>query len=257
MDQRRIDKEKELKERIRKDFNKAAVHYDKYAFLQHEIALTLHASAAHHLKDGALVLDVGCGTGYQAERGAAKWKMIQCDIAEAMCERAIKFADAVTADAEQLPFLENSFDGVLSSLTLQWLSMEPALREMLRVLKPGGHLMVTTLGEQTLKELRQSFVAAVGVAPVMRFYTEEKLRSALKHSGFKVLDIESVLVVHEYKDIYTLLASIKGIGGRYKHGQGKAGISRRYFDALAEAYVKYFGAIDATWEVQYLLAEKV
>jgi malonyl-CoA O-methyltransferase len=246
----------EMKQRIRQDFNKASVSYDKYARLQQQVAARVFVLALEMLHTKSQVLDVGCGTGYIAQHAAKRWQMFQCDLAESMCEKALHLAPAVAADAESLPFADNTLDGVLSSLTLQWVSPVPAFSEIRRVLKPNGLMIASTLGENTLHELRKSFAAAVGVAPVMNFYTADKLSAACKESGLHLEEFFDELVIHDYEDIFTLLASIKGIGGRYKSGTGRAGVSRRYFEALAEAYIKFFGKISATWEVQYIIARK-
>src|SRR5690606_1776004 len=114
-----------------------------------------------------------------------------------------------------------------------------------RVLKPGGKIIATTLGEETLKELRRSFVAAVGVAPVIRFFSNEMIETRLKETGFKNIEVETAQLLVDYNDIYTLLSSIKGIGGRYKQGRAKKGVSRKYFEDIAAAYKKFFGDICA------------
>jgi SAM-dependent methyltransferase len=74
--------------------------------------------------------------------------------------------NAVCADIERLPFAEGSFDLAWCNMALHWLN-DPlaALRELERVLVPEGLVMLSTLGPDTLKELR----AAAGATRVHAF----------------------------------------------------------------------------------------
>jgi SAM-dependent methyltransferase len=96
-------------------------------------------------------LDVGCGTGFLAlEFSARGHRVTGLDFAPAMiaraCEKAAALGLAVgfeQGDAEHLPYPEGSFDLVISRHVL-WTLPHPerALDEWLRVLRPGGRLVV-------------------------------------------------------------------------------------------------------------------
>jgi len=98
---------------------------------------------------GARVLDVGCGAGQLVgeltRRGYEAWGV---DISEAMVRygREHYHPDRFrTADVEQLPFADNTFDGIVCLGVLEYLNRdEAALRDMWRVLKPGGRAIITT-----------------------------------------------------------------------------------------------------------------
>jgi ubiquinone/menaquinone biosynthesis C-methylase UbiE len=101
------------------------------------------------LPSGAKVLDVGCGTGHLAaelaQRGFEAWGL---DVSDAMVRYAREHHRAdrfQVGDIERIPFLDNTFDGVMCLGVMEYLSSdEPALREMWRVLKPGGRAVITT-----------------------------------------------------------------------------------------------------------------
>ena len=108
------------------------------------------------LTPGQSVLDVGCGTGTQAI--AAKWKVgtqgavYGVDASPQMLARARSKArkaglevSFLEAPAQKLPFPDGRFDAVLNTLMLHHLprtSREQCVREMRRVLRPGGRLVI-------------------------------------------------------------------------------------------------------------------
>lgn len=96
------------------------------------------------------VLDVACGTGDMAvslvERGCT---VTGIDLSEEMLAIARQKAPIVTfmiADAEHLPFPDASFDAVTCAFGVRnFVHLEQGLNEMLRVLKPGGQLVILEL----------------------------------------------------------------------------------------------------------------
>ena len=96
------------------------------------------------------VLDVACGTGDMAvslvERGCT---VTGIDLREEMLSIARQKAPMVTfmiADAEHLPFPDASFDAVTCAFGVRnFVHLEQGLNEMLRVLKPGGQLVIIEL----------------------------------------------------------------------------------------------------------------
>lgn len=98
-------------------------------------------------KRGDRILDVGCGVGYFAdlltEKGAEVWGVdLDRDsirVARLVLSERVKFASA-----ESLPFDDNSFDKILCSEVLEHISDDKkAIREILRVVKPGGRILIT------------------------------------------------------------------------------------------------------------------
>jgi len=102
------------------------------------------------------VLDVGCGPGELTQRfvdlGA---EVCAVDISPRMVELTkARGIDAQVADAEQLPFDKNSFDGVFAGWVLYHVpDVARAIGECARVLKPSGRLVASTVREDNLSEL--------------------------------------------------------------------------------------------------------
>ena len=128
----------------------AAEHYERHfvpaLFAQWPPRLTEAAG----IRPGDRVLDVACGTGvlarHLAERVGPTGSVVGLDLNEGMLAVATRQAPGVEwrqGRAEQLPFEDASFDAVVSQFGLMFFEDRPrALREMRRVLRPGGRLAV-------------------------------------------------------------------------------------------------------------------
>ena len=97
-----------------------------------------------NLPEGAALLDVACGPGYVAGEAARRGMDVTgVDFSRAMIDLAgLKYPDATfqVADATDLPFDDESFDGVTCNFGLLHFSeADKAIAEARRVCKPGGH----------------------------------------------------------------------------------------------------------------------
>lgn len=105
---------------------------------------------AAHIEPGQTILDVACGTGVltlaAAEKVSPNGLVVGLDVNEGMLAVARRKAPGLDwrhGRAEALPFPEDSFDGVVSQFGLMFFDdHRAAVREMVRVLRPGGRLAV-------------------------------------------------------------------------------------------------------------------
>jgi len=105
------------------------------------------------LRTGESVLDVGCGTGTLAiaakRRVGPTGRIFGLDASREMISRARKKATGARAGAEALPFADATFDVVLSTTVFHCLpnhTRDLCIREMVRVLKPNGRLLLIDFG---------------------------------------------------------------------------------------------------------------
>ena len=129
------------------------------------------------LSKGSKVLDVGCGTGHLAaelaRRGYDTWGT---DLSQGMVDYAREHYNRdrfQVADIEKIPFPDNFFDGIVCLGVMEYLvTDENALREMWRVLKPGGRAVITTPSSVCpFFHMDMAFQKVRGVArPVVRFF---------------------------------------------------------------------------------------
>ena len=129
--------------------------------LGRESALREKMIGLARLKPGETVLDAGCGTGTLAiaakRRVGSTGRVFGIDASPEMIARAAKKAGKAglgiefrNASIETLPFQDAQIDVVLSTLMLHHLPRqvrENGLREIRRVLKPGGRLLVVDFGQ--------------------------------------------------------------------------------------------------------------
>jgi malonyl-CoA O-methyltransferase len=126
--------------------------------------------------------------------------------------------------------------------------------EWRRVLAPGGLLLLSSFGPDTLRELRAAFAAADDAAHVSEFAPIQVLGDALVAAGFRdpVLDTDTFTLT--YADARTLMRELRGIGAgnalahRRRSLTGKSRMQRMLDAYEAE---RRDGVLPATYEVFY------
>jgi ubiquinone/menaquinone biosynthesis C-methylase UbiE len=139
------------------------------------------------------VLDVGCGTGLLARRIARRvpgsW-VVGCDFSPGMLGRAARGPEGVRwvrADAQGLPFADTSFDAVVSTQALHWVpDQSAALAEFLRVLVPGGRLLVSLINPPLEVMSRMTRVGSRVVGEPLYWPTRERMRDQVEAAGFEI-----------------------------------------------------------------------
>lgn len=133
---------------------------------------------------------------------------------------------SVCADMQALPLADASVDLVWSNMALHWLPDPlPALREFRRVLAPNGLLMFSTLGPDSLRELR----AAAGERRVHAFLDMHDLGDMLLAAGLAAPVMDMELITLEYPHAGTLLDDLRGSGQTSARADRPRGLAGRAF----------------------------
>lgn len=252
---------------VRKAFDKAAPGYDAAAVLQREMGERLLERLELTTITPGRVLDVGCGTGRPTRALVQRYpaaQVIGVDLAPNMLGFARqrpwyapwqKRARFVCADAAALPFAAEGFDLIYASLVLQWCEdLDATLLEWRRLLKPHGLLLFSTLGPDTLKELRTAWQEVDGYNHVNRFLDMHDVGDGLIRAGFvePVMDVEHLTMT--YADAPALMRDLKRIGAHnVTAGRGRGLTGRGRLAALSQAYERWRrdGRLPATYEAVY------
>jgi malonyl-CoA O-methyltransferase len=252
---------------VARSFGAASKSYEAAAWLQATVREELLSRLALLPAPPRAVLDLGAGTGLAAlviKRRFRRAAVTATDIAAPMVQAARRHSHfwrpirCVEADAQHLPFADASFDLVFSNLMLQWLlPPDVALAEMRRVLKPGGLLLASSFGPETLQELRAAWLAADDGVHVNDFIDVHDLGSALHRAGFTepVLDVDRHL--RHYADARSLMHELKALGAHNVDTRRARGLTgRAAFARMKAAYeaLRQPAGLPATWQVVYAAA---
>ena len=165
------------------------------------------------------LIELGCGTGYFTETLANKSEsIISTDISEEMLSIArekLKGFEFQVMDCQDLKFDEGTFDTVFMGLVLLFTEPEKALKESLRVLKPGGLLIIADPDISFLSfygNLKFRFKALVNyrkIPTTTHFLNQEKIVNMLDKIGFDVVSKE--IIRDDFDPNYVTANYIKAI----------------------------------------------
>jgi malonyl-CoA O-methyltransferase len=249
--------------RVRRSFDRAAATYDAAAVLHAEVRANLLQRLDLMALTPRVVVDAGAGTGHGARaliRRYPKALVIALDFSQRMLQVAggqqswLRRFSRVCADAVRLPLADGSVELILSNLMLQWCDPDAVFAEFRRVLAPHGLLSFTTLGPDTLRELRSAWGEVDSRSHVNQFIDMHDLGDALVRGGFAapVLDVERYTLT--YLDLRRVAADLKATGAHNAtKGRAKGLTGRRQFAALQTAYESFRqdGRLPATYEVVF------
>lgn len=255
------------KARVASSFNAAAGGYDAIAVLQRTVAERLLERLEMMRIQPRRILDLGAGTGEAARALARRYRgsrVIQADLALNMLResrrrppRWFSRQHLVCADAARLPLRDGVIDLTFSSLMLQWCpDPEAVFTGIRKVMRPGGLILFSTLGPDTLRELRESWYEAEDeeAVHVNRFYDMHEVGDSLLRAGFADPVMEMEMMTLTYSEVGELMGELKRLGacnvnkGRRRSLTGKDRMAR-----MRRAYEsrRRDGRLPATYEVVY------
>jgi len=248
---------------IRRSFDRAANAYDAAAVLHAQVRGDLLARLQLMAITPKVILDAGAGTGHASRALKVRYpkaQVIALDSSRQMLQVAkrqqswLRRFAPVCGDAQAMPLPDGCVDLIVSNLMLQWCDPDAALGEFRRVLAPHGLLCFTTLGPDTLRELRSAWAQVDGAVHVHTFTDMHDIGDALVRTGFAspVLDVEHFTL--SYTDVRRVAADLKAVGARNASRSRPRGLSSpRKFAAMQAAYEQFRreSRLPATYEVVF------
>jgi malonyl-CoA O-methyltransferase len=246
---------------VRRNADRARATYDESAVLQAELRQQMIERLGWIAFEPATVLDLGCGTGHGAIALAARWpnaRVIAIDFAPAMLEQAARHDSAsrcerLCADALSVPLPDAGVDLVFSNLLLPWCEdLDALFAEVARLLRPRGLFTFTTLGPDTLAELREACADADKCTHVHPFTDMHDIGDGLIRAGLvePVLDVSRYTLT--YPDLQSLMHELKATGAQNAAADRRRTLTGRgRMRAIERAYERYRrdGVLPASCEV--------
>ncbi|XP_064172898.1 arginine-hydroxylase NDUFAF5, mitochondrial [Anguilla rostrata] len=258
----------------RKQKNWASMLQDtvKYDYLRDEVGSRVADRVYDIARTFPLALDVGCGRNHIAAHLSKDIveRLFVTDISENVLKRKKEVempTHCVMADEEFLPFKENTFDLVVSSMSLHWINDLPgAFRQIQHVLKPDGVFIGAMVGGETLYELRCSLQLAEleregGFAPHVSPYTAvTDLGNLMGRAGFTMLTVDVDEIQVHYPGMLEVMKDLQGMGESNCAWNRKSMLHRDTILAAAAIYQEMYGhedgSVPATFEILYMIGWK-
>lgn len=256
---------KSFTDKIRRSFSDAADQYDILTSLHKEIGRELVKKNV--TMSATNILDVGCGTGYVANKAKfffPESTIVGLDIAQGMIQKAKELHEGIPlewlqADAQALPFKDNSFELILSNLAYQWVpDLQTSFQEIRRTLKPNGIFNITLFGSRTCEELFDALRNGNPKFRIRPIPSVDEIKLAVEQAGLNDVDVSYELIKVEFKSITELLSWLKAIGSN-NLGYDYVFLTRQKLLQANEYYLKnypYNEGISASFEVIWVYAKK-
>lgn len=174
----------------------------------------------------------------------------------------------VLQDEESLPYEPNTFDAVLSSLSLHWINDLPSvLAQVNSVLKPDSPFIGSMLGGDSLYELRTSLQLAEldrrgGVATHTSPLADVRdVGGLLQRAGFKLLTVDVDDIIVTFPSVLALMNDLKAMGEQNAVASREGAPIRRDVLAAAEGIYRELhgdadGSLPATFRIIHMIGWK-
>ncbi|NVK24476.1 MAG: methyltransferase domain-containing protein [Gammaproteobacteria bacterium] len=258
--------------KIKQHFTSSANTYKSNAQLQYDVGQCLiegllNASASQG-KPFLNVLDLGCGPGLFSEPlQSVAGSLISLDLSAAMLSENQSTANSATsakvqANSHALPFKDNSFDAIFSSLMIQWCDLEKVLQQVHNVLKEGATAYISTLVKGSLYELEYAWSQVDSDTHLHHYLSESDIVGAVNRNRWAHVVMEQSQNTYWFNTPRDLARELKNLGANYVERRNHKGLTpKSKWQAMESSYNEAFyddknNAVPATYQVVYLQLTK-
>jgi malonyl-CoA O-methyltransferase len=234
---------------VQRRFDVAAGGFSRADFVHRHAADGLFERMSPMLVDVRLILDAGAANGLASRALARRFRgsrVLSLDASLPMLGQArrarSRFSPVreIQADATQLPLKDGSVDLVFANMLLPWIDDTPAFfTSVARVLRKDGLFVFSSLGPDSLGELRAAWKSIDDGEHVMTFSDMHEIGDALVKHGLRepVLDVDWLTIA--YDDPPSLFSDLTAMGGRNAlRGRRRTLTGRQTFDRFLRRLVE-------------------
>jgi len=209
---------------VQRRFDRAASGFDAVDFVHSATRDGLLARLEPMAIEARTIIDLGAATGSASRLLARRFRrarVVAADLSLQMLESARQKQSwysrnsALQANAEALPFADQSIDIVFANMLLPWVPVPARMfGEIARILRKDGLFLFATLGPDSLSEIRHAWASVDGGEHVNRFPDMHDIGDAAVRAGLRdpVLDVDQLSVT--YRDSGTLFQDLTAMGAR-------------------------------------------
>ena len=249
---------------IIKSFSHKAYSYDSQSFVQQDVNKRLLSRLdliKHAKKD---ILEIGSGTGAlsnEIQKKYPKTKIVSLDLAHGMSKihkSKNRNAICITALGENPPFKEESFDTILSSLTLHWCKVDLDLfLRYSHLLKPEGLLLFTAAGPDTFREFKKCPQEIYNKLRFNRFLDMHHYGDFMLNADFKDPVVDNEIITLEFSSLDLLLKSLRMTGTNITGDRQNQHITKSEYKMIGQSlYNKESNSFELTYEIIFGYALK-
>jgi malonyl-CoA O-methyltransferase len=253
---------KTLSRMTQEKYQKIAGCYDQYAMIPELMGERLLEKLTYIKLNPSILLDLGTGTGTLLARLKKRYPKalsLGADISLAMLSQAqrkqafLSRFHLIAADICYLPFLTHSLDLVVLNCVYPWIA-DPlfSFKEIARVLKPEGLLLFSTVGPDTLQELKHAYQDIDAFDHINSFIDMHDLADMMLSVGLldPVVDMEKI--TDNYHSVEQILRDLKCLGSFIVSNNVEPSCRTAHrFNQLSNAYSQVDHLYPVTVEIIY------
>jgi malonyl-CoA O-methyltransferase len=244
---------------VARAFARAAASYARADFLHAEVRARLLERLACVSLAPDTVIDLGAGPPEATLALAHRYpdaRLIAFDLVPAMLGAAPQPWARLAGDAARMPLADDTADLVVAGMLLHWCTDAQAVfAEVRRVLRYPGLFTFSTLGPDTLRELRAAWAQVDEASHTLQFTDMHDIGDALLRAGFAEPVLEAEMLTVTYADTGRMIADVRDVGSADLGPRRRRTLTgRRRWRAMTAAYEALRspeGTLPVTIEIVY------